>query len=79
MDHARARRAGRCHGAAVSLAGASLRTAARGLRNAAENNWEDVLDGFWTDKAQDLERSDLSAYRSTDPQSAAGMIAMDLA
>ena len=52
---------------------------ARGLRNAAESSWEDVLEGFWTREAQDLDEADLSAYRSTDPHAAAGMIEMDVA
>jgi glycosyltransferase involved in cell wall biosynthesis len=52
---------------------------ARGLRNAAESRWEDVLEGFWTREAQDLKEADLSAYRSPDPHSTAGMIEMDLA
>ena len=52
---------------------------ARGLRNAAESKWEDVLEGFWAREAQDLKAADLSAYRSPDPHSTAGMIEMDLA
>ena len=52
---------------------------ARGLRNAAESKWEVVLEGFWAREAQDLKAADLSAYRSHDPHSTAGMIEMDLA
>jgi glycosyltransferase involved in cell wall biosynthesis len=52
---------------------------ARGLRNAAESKWENVLEGFWTREAQDLQKADLSSYRSADPQAAAGMIELDVA
>jgi glycosyltransferase involved in cell wall biosynthesis len=52
---------------------------ARGLRNAADCKWEKVLDGFWTRDAQDLKNTDLSVYRSTDPNATAGTIELDLA
>jgi len=48
---------------------------ARGLRNAAESNWETVLEGFWTRGAQ----ASASTYRSADARHAPGVIAMDLA
>jgi glycosyltransferase involved in cell wall biosynthesis len=52
---------------------------ARGLRNAAECQWEKVLEGFWARDAQCLKETDLSAYRSADPNSTAGVIELDLA
>ena len=52
---------------------------ARGLRNASESKWEDVLEGFWTRETQDLKDTDFSAYRSADPNATAGVIEMDLA
>ena len=52
---------------------------ARGLRNAAESRWEDVLEQFWTRDAQDLQATDISAYRCVDPHSTAGMIELDVA
>jgi glycosyltransferase involved in cell wall biosynthesis len=52
---------------------------ARGLRNAAESKWENVLESFWTRETPDLDKASLAAYRSVDPNSAAGMIELDLA
>ena len=51
----------------------------RGLRNASENTWEQVLESFWT--SDDASRSDVSlaAYRSADPRLAPGVIALDFA
>lgn len=54
-----------------------LRT--RGLRNAAESRWEHVLEGFWTRENLDLSDADIAAYRSSNPQSASRVIAMDFA
>ena len=52
---------------------------ARGLRNARECCWEQVLEGFWRREVEDLANLDLSAFRSSDPHAAPGMMELDVA
>lgn len=51
----------------------------RGLKNASESRWEDVLESFWTRDASEFASSELSIYRHADSNLARGAIAMDLA
>jgi glycosyltransferase involved in cell wall biosynthesis len=56
---------------------AELRT--RGLRNAAESSWENVLEEIWPEHEGPAAEAGIEAYRSLDSRTAAGVIAMDLA
>jgi glycosyltransferase involved in cell wall biosynthesis len=51
----------------------------RGLRNAAESKWENVLEAFWSRDELDTGEMEMETYRSVDPQEASGVIAMELA
>ncbi|MGO9108064.1 MAG: glycosyltransferase [Thermoguttaceae bacterium] len=48
----------------------------RGLRNAAERKWENVLEEFWSRNESDCGELDMETYRSLDTRSALGAIAM---
>ena len=53
----------------------------RGLRNASESSWENVLDDLWRDHDDTPAQVDgdfSSSYRSRDPGLAAGVIAMNV-
>jgi glycosyltransferase involved in cell wall biosynthesis len=54
---------------------ARMRQAA--LRNAAESNWEDVLEDFWNH--QNPAEPPAASYRSVAPEPPAGLIVMDVA
>jgi glycosyltransferase involved in cell wall biosynthesis len=49
------------------------------LRNAAESNWEDVLEEFWDRGDVPSEASAASSYHSATPEPPAGLIVMDVA
>ncbi len=51
----------------------------RGLRNAAESKWENVLEEFWSRDEGDSGETDLETYRSLDARNAPGVIAMEVA
>ena len=51
----------------------------RGLRNAAESNWETVLEEFWSRDENDSAESDLETNRALDARNAPGVIAMEVA
>ena len=51
----------------------------RGLRNAAESKWENVLEEFWSRDARDSGETDLETYRALDARNAPGVIAMEVA
>ena len=51
----------------------------RGLRNAAESKWENVLEEFWSRDECDSGEADLETYRSFDARNAPGVIAMEVA
>jgi glycosyltransferase involved in cell wall biosynthesis len=51
----------------------------RGLRNAAQCNWENVLEEIWSRDKCDSGETDLETYRSLDARNAPGVIAMEVA
>ena len=51
----------------------------RGLRNAAESKWENVLEEFWSRDEGDSGESELETYRSLDARNSPGVIAMEVA
>jgi glycosyltransferase involved in cell wall biosynthesis len=51
----------------------------RGLRNAAESRWENVLEEFWTRDDNDTSEIDLETHRALDARNAPGVIAMEVA
>ena len=51
----------------------------RGLRNAAESKWENVLEEFWSRDDGDLADADPEAYRSFNVRNLPGVIAMEVA
>ena len=51
----------------------------RGLRNAAESKWENVLEEFWSRDECDSGETDLETYRSLDARNSPGVIAMEVA
>ena len=50
----------------------------RGLRNAAECGWEQVLQSLWSLGQANLVEAEISAYRSPDGITAPGLISMEL-
>ena len=52
---------------------------ARGLRNATESQWENVLEEFWRRDERDTGEMEMETYRSVDPHKASGVIAMEFA
>jgi glycosyltransferase involved in cell wall biosynthesis len=51
----------------------------RGLRNAAESSWQQVLDDLWHSEEDDRCDTTISAYRSSDPRTAPGVITSEVA
>jgi glycosyltransferase involved in cell wall biosynthesis len=51
----------------------------RGLRNASESRWENVLEEFWTRDENDTSEIDLEIHRALDERNAPGVIAMEVA
>ena len=51
----------------------------RGLHNAGESKWENVLEEFWSRDECDSAELDMEAYRSLDARHAPGVIAMEVA
>ena len=51
----------------------------RGLCNAAESKWENVLEQFWSRDECDSGETDMEAYRSLDARNSPGVIAMEVA
>jgi glycosyltransferase involved in cell wall biosynthesis len=51
----------------------------RGLRNAAESKWENVLEEFWSRDECDSGETDMESYRSLDARNSPGVIAMEVA
>ncbi len=51
----------------------------RGLYNAGECRWEDVLEEFWTRDGNDSYESDVEINRALDARNAPGVIAMEVA
>jgi len=51
----------------------------RGLRNAAESKWENVLEEFWSRDEADSAEADLETNRAFDARNAPGVIAMEVA
>lgn len=51
----------------------------RGLRNAAESKWENVLEEFWSRDENDTAEAELETYRALDARNAPGVIAMEVA
>jgi len=51
----------------------------RGLCNAAESKWENVLEQFWSRDECDSGETDMETYRSLDARNAPGVIAMEVA
>ena len=51
----------------------------RGLHNAAESKWENVLEEFWSRDQHDSREADMETYRSLDARSSPGVIAMEVA
>ena len=51
----------------------------RGLCNAAESKWENVLEQFWSRDECDSGETDMETYRSLDARNSPGVIAMEVA
>jgi len=51
----------------------------RGLHNAAESKWENVLEEFWSRDQHDSREADMETYRSLNARSSPGVIAMEVA
>jgi glycosyltransferase involved in cell wall biosynthesis len=51
----------------------------RGLRNAAESKWENVLEEFWSRDENDSAEQDSEINRTLDIRNAPGVIAMEVA
>jgi len=51
----------------------------RGLHNAAESKWENVLAEFWNRDECDSGEADMESYRSLDARNSPGVIAMEVA
>jgi glycosyltransferase involved in cell wall biosynthesis len=51
----------------------------RGLRNAAESCWENVLEDFWSRDENETAEADLETSRALDARNAPGVIAMEVA
>ncbi len=51
----------------------------RGLLNAAESKWENVLEQFWSRDGCESGETDMETYRSLDARNAPGVIAMEVA
>ncbi len=51
----------------------------RGLVNAAESKWENVLEEFWSRDEGESGESHMETYRSLDARNSPGVIAMEVA